>query len=279
MDTTKRDLAGNPRVIEVVSDVLAHLRELIRKHRITHEEYRQAVGFFMETATQGEMPLLMDVFAEWMVIDAAQLGKQGTEQTVEGPFYVPEAPLLTSPYVLTQRPDEPGEALFFSGSVRSTEGAPVAGALLDLWQADALGRYSSFHYPEPAFNLRGRLTTDSNGRFEVRTTVPAPYEIPKGGPTGALLSALGRPAFRPAHLHLKVSHAACEPLITQIYFAGDRWLDSDAANAVKGSLITKLEKHTEPRDVRQRGLDRPYCTLAYDFVLQPRVSVSSANGI
>jgi len=279
MDTTTRDLAGNPRVIEVVSDVLAHLWELIRTHRIIHEEYRQAVGFFMETATQGEMPLLMDVFAEWMVIDAAQLGKQGTEQTVEGPFYVPEAPLLTAPYVLPQRPDEPGEALFFSGSVRSTQGAPIAGALLDLWQADALGRYSSFHYREPAFNLRGRVTTDSNGRFEVRTTVPAPYEIPKCGPTGALLSALGRHAFRPAHLHLKVSHEAFEPLNTQIYFAGDRWLDSDAANAVKGSLITKLEQHTDPSEVCQRGLDRPYCTLAYDFVLQPRVSVSSSNGI
>src|SRR5262249_31590039 len=100
--------------------------------------------------------------------------------------------------------------------------------------------------------------TDSTGHFEVRTTVPAPYEIPKYGPTGALLTALARHAFRPAHLHLKVSHAACEPLTTQIYFAGDRWLDSDAANAVKGSLITTLEKHTDRREVRQRGLDRPY---------------------
>jgi protocatechuate 3,4-dioxygenase beta subunit len=85
--------------------------------------------------------------------------------------------------------------------------------------------------------------------------------------------------FGPAHLHLKVSHAACEPLTTQIYFAGDRWLDSDAANAVKGSLITTLEKHTDRREMRQHGLDRPYCTLAYDFVLQPRVEGSSANGI
>src|SRR5437870_13576778 len=98
MDTTKRDLVATPRVVEVVSDLMANLRELIRKHRITHEEYRQAVGFLLETAKQGEIPLFTDVFTEWMVIDAAQLGKKGTENTVEGPFYVPDAPLLKPPY-------------------------------------------------------------------------------------------------------------------------------------------------------------------------------------
>jgi catechol 1,2-dioxygenase len=269
MKARKDELQANPRVLEVVSDVLANLKELIRKHNLTHREYREVVGFFLETAKQGEIPLFMDVFTEWMVIDAAQLGKEGTENTVEGPFYVPDAPLLKPPYVLPQRQDEPGDVLFFSGSVRSTKGNPLAGALLDLWQADADGLYSAFNLPEPRFNLRGRLTTDSDGHFEVRTTVPAPYEIPKFGPTGALLNALGRHAFRPAHLHLKMSHDGFAPLNTQLYFAGDRWLDSDAASAVKGSLITKLEKHSDSTELKTRGFDRPYFTVAYDFTLQP----------
>lgn len=141
--------------------------------------------------------------------------------------------------------------------------------MLDLWQADAEGLYSAFNLPEPRFNLRGRLQTDDKGHFEVRTTVPAPYEIPKFGPTGALLNALGRHAFRPAHLHLKLTHKGFEPLNTQLYFAGDQWLDSDAANAVKGSLITKLEKHSDSAELKKSGLDRPYFSVTYDFALQP----------
>ena len=143
--------------------------------------------------------------------------------------------------------------------------------MLDLWQADALGRYSGFsEVPLPI--LRGRLPTDAAGGFEVRTVVPAPYEIPKAGPTGRLLAALGRHAFRPAHLHLKLTHDGVEPMTSQIFFAGDRWLDSDVADAVKLGLVVTLERHDDPRDVRSRGLDSPYFTARYDFVLQSRTA-------
>ena len=72
--------------------------------------------------------------------------------------------------------------------------------------------------------------------------MPPPYEIPKDGPVGRLLEALGRHAWRPAHLHLKVSHPRHEQLTTMVYFEGDPWLNSDTINSVKEPLVVALEQ-------------------------------------
>ena len=77
-----------------------------------------------------------------------------------------------------------------------------------MWQATAEvpGQYSNVHPGIPDFNLRGRFRTDADGRFEVRTVVPAPYEIRKAGPTGELFDLIGCSAWRPSHVHFRVSH-------------------------------------------------------------------------
>jgi catechol 1,2-dioxygenase len=230
------------------------------------------VKFLEQVGTAGEVSLLMDVFLEAVVDDVNYGGRPGTESGVEGPYYVTGTQLIEPPYILPQRENEEGEILFFSGTIRSTQGVPLVGALLDLWQADALGLYSQFNYQEPRYNLRGRLYTDDRGRFEVRTIVPASYPIPTAGPTGSLLKALGRQPFRPAHLHMKLSHEGFEPLTTQIYFKGDSLLDCDVASAVKASLIATLTKHDSAADLEERGLNRPYFTLVYNFTLSPRIS-------
>jgi catechol 1,2-dioxygenase len=105
--------------------------------------------------------------------------------------------------------------------VRSTDGSPLAGATLDIWQANGACEYSHFNPGVPEYNLRGQITTDDAGAFEFETVVPAPYEVPNGGATGQLLSALGRHCFRPGHIHVKLSHSDAAPLTTQIYFEGD----------------------------------------------------------
>ena len=116
------------------------------------------------------------------------------------------------------------------------------------------------------------MKTDSEGRFEVRTVIPVPYEVPKAGPTGALLAALGRHAFRPAHLHVRLTNAGFEPLTTQLYFAGDPWLDSDVVGAVKKSLVVKLQKHDDRADLAKRNLSRPYFACSYDFALRSQAA-------
>ncbi len=263
---------GDPRLTEIVEALLTSLRGIIRKHRISHEEYRRAVGFFVETAAKGEIPLLFDVFLEATVDQVDAQGRSGTETSVEGPFYLPNAPLLKSPCVLPQRPKEPGDILLLSGCVRAVDGEPLGGAMLDIWQSDAQGAYSHFNIPESEapWNLRARVIADERGEFEVQTRVPAPYQVPSDGPTGALLRAIGRHPWRPAHLHLRITHDLCETLTTQLFFTGDPWIDSDVVGAVKESLITTLDKHEDTADFKQRGFDRPYYTVRYEFAL-PRL--------
>ncbi|MGH2721511.1 MAG: catechol 1,2-dioxygenase, partial [Actinomycetota bacterium] len=119
----------------------------------------------------------------------------------------------------------------------------------------------------PDYNLRGRIKTDEDGRYEVRTVLPSPYEIPKTGATGKLLHALGRHAFRPGHIHFKVSCGNFRPLTTQLYFEGDPWLGSDVVGAVKSSLVMPLEKRDD--EIGSPPLGGPYIACAYDFVLSP----------
>jgi catechol 1,2-dioxygenase len=250
----------NTRLDAIVTDVLESLDRVIAEHRVTEDEWRLFVAWLTEAGTQpNEIPLLLDVHFAAAVDDVNNTGGGGTENTVEGPFYVPGAPMLTAPYVLPMRPDEPGERLVFSGTVRSTGGTPLGGAMLDVWQVSPEGGYSHFHPGYPDYNLRGRLTTDGEGRFELLTVVPTPYEIPKGGATGRLLTAMGRTAYRPAHLHLKVTCEGHRPLTTQVYFEGDPWLGRDAVLGTdKPALVARL--------VRDGGGGPARCT--FDLVLE-----------
>lgn len=235
--------AGTQTRVDVIfTDVTNALTDIIEKHRISWEGFG-ALGRWLALAgrQEQEIPLLLDVFLSTPV-DDVNAATDGTQSNVEGPFYLPGAARLEQPYVLPHRSDEPGERLMFSGSVRATDGTPLSGAELDVWQANGIGEYSHFHPNVPEGNLRGRFTTDAHGRFSFETVVPAPYEIPRTGATGMLLNALGRSAFRPGHIHFKLNHEDARPLTTQIYFDGDPYIDNDVVGAVKEPLITKLSR-------------------------------------
>ena len=144
-----------------------------------------------------------------------------------------------------------------------------------MWHADAQGLYSNIHPNIPEWNLRGRFHAGPDGSFEVRTIVPPPYEIPKKGPTGRVLGALGRHFFRPAHLHMKVRYPQYRELISQIYFEGGDYLESDVANAVRKSLVAPLIRRDDLKELADWGFRKPYFEVRYDFVLVPRQSDGS----
>jgi catechol 1,2-dioxygenase len=256
------EMTANPRVVEVVQPLLDRVCELIREKNVGYEEWHQAVQFMVDVANCGELPLLMALF-EASVDEVANAASLSSPTAIEGPYYVPGAPMLEPPYVMPQRPDEPGEPLVFSGTVKNAHGQPIDDALLDVWHADATmpGTYSNIDPRPPEFNLRGKLHTDEQGRFELRTVRPAQYHIPDQGPTGRLLNALGRHSWRPAHLHVKLSADGYQTLTTQLYFQDDEFLDSDAARAVKDDLILPLQIAESDRG--------SHLTLRYDFELAP----------
>jgi catechol 1,2-dioxygenase len=157
------------------------------------------------------------------------------------------------------RDGEAGPPMTFHGQVRSVAGAPLPGATVDIWHCDDEGFYAQFAPGIPEWNLRGRLKTDENGNFTIHTIQPAPYQIPTDGATGAIIRAANWHAWRPAHLHLKVSAPGHLLITTQLYFPGDPHNEDDIAAAVKPELMLDPRKAADGN-----GID-----VEYDFVLDP----------
>jgi catechol 1,2-dioxygenase len=89
-----------------------------------------------------------------------------------------------------------------------------------------------------------------------------------------VLKALGRHLFRPAHLHIKVSHPEYHSLTSQVYFDGGDYLNSDVANAVREGHVVKLVQREGASELAARGLKRPYFEVHCNFVLVPRTQDS-----
>lgn len=191
------------------------------------------------------------------VEEVATAHRQGNKGTIEGPYYVPNAPEQGAEGTLPMREDEPGTPLVWSGQIRSVDGTPLSGGSVQLWHADANGFYSQYAPGLPEWNLRGTFTTGEDGTFAITTVRPAPYQIPTDGACGKLIAAAGWHAWRPAHLHVKVNAPGHEELTAQLYFPGDEHNDDDIASAVKPELVLDIQGDASGE------------TVVYDFVLDP----------
>jgi catechol 1,2-dioxygenase len=225
------------RVAGIVGDILKAVGDVIHRHDVTYPEYQAAKGWFIAVGEGGEWPLVMDVFVEHAVEQQVSRSQSGTKGTIEGPYYLPNQARIGSAGSLPMRPNEAGIPLMLSGQVRDLGGTPIAGAEVELWQADDDGYYSGFAPHIPDGNLRGVASTDGAGGFSINTIQPAPYQIPHDGPTGQLLEAAGWHAWRPAHLHIMVRAEGCRTVTTQLYFDKGEYLDADVASATKPELI------------------------------------------
>jgi catechol 1,2-dioxygenase len=213
----------------------------------------------IQVGLDGEWPLFLDVWIEHVVEEVANADREGSKGTIEGPYYVPNAPELPAECTLEMREDEAGTPLLFQGQVRGVDGTPLAGAVVDIWHADDAGFYAQFAPGLPDWLFRARVTADSEGRFFINTMQPAPYQIPTDGSCGKLIAAAGWHAWRPAHIHLKVSAPGHQLITTQLYFEGGEYVDTDIADAVKPELMLA----PTPR------ADGAGNEVTYDFVLDP----------
>ena len=142
-----------------------------------------------------------------------------TPHQILGPFY----PITVEPETsgdLTRHGGgvAEGTVLYLSGRVTTVAGDPVAGAKVEIWQANSKGRYD---HPadentaplDPHFIGYGVLRTDADGRYALKTVRPVAYPVAPG-------------VIRPAHVHFMVT-SRTERLVTQMYFAGDAYNDGD----------------------------------------------------
>ncbi len=170
--------------------------------------------------------------AEAALADEVRACSAPTAASIEGPFYKAGAPQRA---VLVRDVDR-GDRLALAGLVTSTDCRALAGATMQVWQADHRGAYDLDGY-----QFRGVLRTDADGRWDVATIIPGRY--------------LNGSRYRPAHLHIKLRAPGHRPLTTQLYFEGDPYNDGDPF--LVPSLIMPLRR------------DGAITRARFDFVLAP----------
>ena len=144
-----------------------------------------------------------------------------------------------------------------------TDGEPIAGAELDVWQNGDDRLYAVQRPDAPEDHLRGRFATRSDGCFGFVAVRPVPYPIPDDGPVGQMLRATGRHPWRPAHIHMIVRADGHRTLTTHIFDADSDYLDSDAVFAVKPSLVRRFTADQPTPD------GAPALSVRCDLVLAP----------
>jgi len=216
------------RIQEVALAVIDSVRSALDAYSVTMAEYRAGVGYLMKTAQAGELGLMCDVFFNITVVNNQNKLQEGTRSDLEGPYYLPDSPFVDGE-IKTMEEFE-GEPMVIQGQVTNTEGEPLAGAVLDIWQSTPNGKYSGYHDNIPQEYYRGKVRTDADGSYRVKSTTPVPYEIPNQGPTGTLLQAMGSHTWRPAHIHFKASADGHHNVTMQAYFEGGDYTDNDCCS-------------------------------------------------
>ncbi len=267
---------GDQRLKRIVHKVATDLCRTIEEFDVTPSEFWAACGYLTRLGQANEVGLLVPGLGVETFLDVVMDEKErraglqgGTPRTIEGPLYITDAPLEKGEARLDQDPEQ-GEVLFVDGQVRDTDGKPVAGAVVDVWHANTKGFYSFFDptpTPQSPYNLRRRIETDAEGRYRFRTIMPSGYGCPPDGPTQELLNHLGRHGKRPAHVHFFVEAPGFRKLTTQINISDDPYLHDDFAFATRDGLIPELVRHTDPAEIKARGLDAPFATIKFDFEL------------
>ncbi|PVH27638.1 dioxygenase [Pararhodobacter oceanensis] len=266
----------DPRVQEVLGALVKHLHAFATEVGLTHSEWRKGLELLtrageISDAERNEFVLLSDVLGLSSLVDMINSPDDCTSSSVLGPFHVLGAPQLPVGGDLIG--DNAGQQVVVQGVVRDQAGAPIEGAVIELWQTADNGLYSGQDATQPDYNLRMAMTTGADGRYAVSTIRPTPYLVPTDGPAGDILNATGRHAWRPSHLHFIIEAAGYRSLVTEVFPSDDPYLDEDAVFGVREDLVMEFQPGTRaalPADIEARDrLDEGFSSVEFDFVLPP----------
>ena len=265
------DDTPSDRLREIMTALVRHLHAFAGEVRLSQDEWQTAIHYLTDTGkictdTRQEFILLSDVLGLSMrtVAMNSSADEGATESTVFGPFFVEGSGAIERGGNLAGSVS--GQPCYIRGHVCDTAGNPIAGARIEVWEADDDGFYD-VQYENGPLQGRGHLFTDEQGGYDFWCVRPAAYPIPSDGPVGRLLDAAGRSPMRPAHVHFMVSAAGFQTLITHVFVADGPYLDSDAVFGVKDSLIVEFEEQAPGPTPGGATLDVPWVRAEYDFVL------------
>jgi hydroxyquinol 1,2-dioxygenase len=264
----------DPRLRRIMQSMIGHLHGFVRDVEPTEQEWIAAIEWLTRTGKQSndkrqEFILASDVIGVSMLIDCInhRLSSEATPTTVTGPFHVHDSPRLADGADMAK--GAPGELCYVAGSIRGVSGKAIAGATLDIWQADGDGHYDAQHGGDEPW-MRGIFKSDSNGNFVVQTVLPVPYSIPMDGSVGEIMARTDISPMRPSHIHFLIDAPGHRQLITHLFRKSCPFIATDVVYGVKTPLIAEFRLmpagSTTPTGTIS---NQPFWLLEYDFVLQP----------
>src|SRR5436853_6874132 len=265
--------APNARFREIMSVFVRHLHDFVREAKLTEEEFHAALAHVVaigkhSNESHNEAVLMSGSLGLSALICLLNNGNHGateTDHNMLGPFWRMHSPVTPNGRSIVRSPT-PGPALFVDAFFRDAKGDPIVGAEVDVWHSSPEGFYENQDPTQADMNLRGKFFTDADGRISFRSVKPAGYPIPIDGPTGALLRAQGRHNMRPAPLHFLASKDGLKTLISQIYVADDKFIDSDVQFGVTRHLIGDYVRHDNKAPAAD--VTGPWYSLDHAFVME-----------
>jgi catechol 1,2-dioxygenase len=266
--------AENERLRQVAAAFVRHMHAFAREVRLTEEEFDLGIEFLNRIGQashdlHNEAILFSDAIGFSTLVCLLNNGQNGATETASallGPFWRMNSPRTENGGSIV-RSATPGPALFAECRITDPKGQPLAGVEVDVWQASPVGLYENQDPNQCEMNLRGKFTTDQDGRFWFRSVKPAGYPVPTDGPVGDLLRAQNRHPFRPAHLHFLGFKPGYKTLITQVFVDDDERLESDVVFGVTRHLIGNFQVGEGPPPAAD--VTGPWYRLDYTFVMEP----------
>jgi catechol 1,2-dioxygenase len=262
--TEERPMAENERLSTIYIRAVELAQTLVREFKITEDELHAAGRYFNRLGASGFFPSLLDVNLALSAVAANSGDAAGTRQNLEGPYHASH-PVRADGVLLSHAPAADALALTLTGRVVAVEtGEPIPGAVLDFWQADADGVYD-----RTGDHLRGKVVTDAEGRYSVKTVVPNDYSEHDRDPIGELFRAMGKPNTRAAHIHVKAEIGGRVVLTTQLFMPTSTFLERDY---VEGAVSPDLTVELKPDPAQPNGK----AFLAnFDFALRTHEGVAA----
>ncbi len=238
--------AEDPRTKEVLCSLAKHLHAFVVETRLTHAEWMAGLMALtrageVTTSERNEFILFSDLFGVSALVDMVNTPEGATSCSNLGPFHQRGAPPLLDGGDLWK--GQPGEVMVVTGRVLdAVTGQGIGGATLDMWQNADNGFYAAQDSEQPAKNYHALMRCAADGSFAFSTTRMQPYTVPYDGPAGDMLRALGRDAWRPAHLHVIAEAPGYRSLVTELFLEDDPYLDRDAVFGVRRDLVVPMRQ-------------------------------------
>ncbi|MGG7566044.1 dioxygenase [Rhodovulum sp. DZ06] len=263
-----------PRQQEVMASLVKHLHAFCKDVKLQHSEFLYACDYLGRAGAlcsdkRQEFILLGDILGVEVLVDmlTRPVRDGESESTVLGPFYRENPPVLPNGASCVLKDFEGQETVLVEGVIRDTDGNPIEGVLVDIWEDAPNGLYENHDPEQPDYNLRGRYMTDAEGRYAFRALRPAPYPIPEDETAGELIHAMGHHPMRPGHIHFLLEKEGFGTLVSQVFDSESDYIDNDSVFAVKESLIARFEKAAP-----EHGTD---LHVTFDFVLAPAAAAET----